>query len=193
MTDTGNRRTIREPARDVPVIDEVDVVVVGGGCTGVFSAVRVARMGVRVAWKRVKANKGAAGVDGVGMEDVEQSEGGAAALLAQLERSLRDKTCKPKAAERVMASLTRFVEGRLKLVVNRLLSLGIPRKEVHMAARSRKAYPSSPLRGYVAARWRMSANSIVQRALTNRWLHEQGVPDMRTPWITLHYGPNAHV
>jgi len=176
-----------------------------------------------------------------------------------------------KAAERVMASLTRFVEGRLKLVVNRaksksaplkqcaflgfqigerrvreitrrnrghraqdvidelrryvvgwlnyfgpsdtysqvvelaewvrrrvrlyywkqwkqprtrrrhLLALGIPREEVHMATRSRKGY------------WRMSANSIVQRALTNRWLHEQGVPDMRKSWIVLHYGPKARV
>ena len=37
----------------------------------------------------------------------------------------------------------------------------------------------------------MSANSIVQRALTNRWLHEQGVPDLRTLWIALHYGPQG--
>jgi len=62
-----------------------------------------------------------------------------------------------------------------------LLTLGIPREEVPMATRSRKGY------------WRMSANSIVQRALTNRWLHEQGVPDMRTLWIVLHYGPQARV
>jgi len=39
-----------------------------------------------------------------------------------------------------------------------LLALGIPREEVHMATRSRKGY------------WRMSSNSILQRALTNRWL-----------------------
>jgi RNA-directed DNA polymerase len=39
----------------------------------------------------------------------------------------------------------------------------------------------------------MSANSIVQRALNNRWLHEQGLPDMRTLWIALHYGPTARV
>jgi len=62
-----------------------------------------------------------------------------------------------------------------------LLALGIPREEVHMATRSRKGY------------WRMSSNSIVQRALTNRWLHEQGVPDMRTSWIVLHYGAKARV
>ena len=62
-----------------------------------------------------------------------------------------------------------------------LLALGIDPAQVHMATRSRKGY------------WRMSANSIVQRALTNRWLHEQGVPDMRTSWIALHYGSNARV
>ena len=63
----------------------------------------------------------------------------------------------------------------------RLLALGIPPEQVHLATRSRKGY------------WRMSANSIVQRALTNRWLHEQGVPDMRTLWVALHYGPKARV
>jgi RNA-directed DNA polymerase len=62
-----------------------------------------------------------------------------------------------------------------------LIALGIKPEEVHMATRSRKGY------------WRMSGNSIVQRALTNRWLHEQGVPDMRTSWIVLHYGPDARV
>ena len=62
-----------------------------------------------------------------------------------------------------------------------LLALGIPREEVHMATRSRKGY------------WRMSANSILQRALTNRRLHEQGVPDMRKSWIVLHYGSNARI
>jgi len=56
-----------------------------------------------------------------------------------------------------------------------LLALGLAPEEVRMATRSRKGY------------WRMSANSIVQRALTNRWLHEQGVPDLRTLWIGLHY------
>jgi hypothetical protein len=50
-----------------------------------------------------------------------------------------------------------------------------------MATRSRKGY------------WRMSGNSIVQRALTNRWLHEQGVPDIRTQWIVLRYGEKARV
>jgi RNA-directed DNA polymerase len=62
-----------------------------------------------------------------------------------------------------------------------LLALGIPREQVHMASRSRKGY------------WRMSGNSIVQRALTNQWLNEQGVPDMRASWIKLHYGPNARI
>ena len=57
-----------------------------------------------------------------------------------------------------------------------LIKLGANPKQVHLATRSRKGY------------WRMSSNSIVQAALTNAWLHEQGVPDMRAKWIAMHYG-----
>ena len=59
------------------------------------------------------------------------------------------------------------------------MALGIPPEEVHLASRSRKGY------------WRMSGNSIVQRALTNRWLNEQGVPELRSFWIAIHYGPGG--
>ncbi len=34
----------------------------------------------------------------------------------------------------------------------------------------------------------MSGNGIVQRALDNAWLREQGVPDLKSQWIKLHYG-----
>lgn len=48
--DAGKSRpSIHEPARDVPVVQDVDVLVVGGSCTGVFAAVRAARLGMRVA------------------------------------------------------------------------------------------------------------------------------------------------
>jgi RNA-directed DNA polymerase len=62
-----------------------------------------------------------------------------------------------------------------------LIALGANPAEVKMATRSRKGY------------WRMSPNRIVQQALSNRWLEEQGVPAMRTLWIRLHYGPQARV
>mgnify|MGYP006284986789 CR=1 FL=1 len=39
---------IHEPARDIPVVEECDLVVVGGSCTGVFAAVRAARLGLKV-------------------------------------------------------------------------------------------------------------------------------------------------
>ncbi len=38
---------IHEPARDIPVVQEFDLVVVGGSCTGVFAAVRAARLGLK--------------------------------------------------------------------------------------------------------------------------------------------------
>ena len=70
---------------------------------------------------------------------------------------------------------------RLRALRGHLVPLRILPEEVKMATRSRKGY------------WRMSANSIVQRALTNRWLYDQGVSDMRQLWIVLEYGANARV
>jgi hypothetical protein len=54
--------------------------------------------------------------------------------------------------------------------------MGIGLNEVHLASRSRRGY------------WWMSGNSIVQRAMDNQWLEEQGVPNLRQQWIELHYG-----
>ena len=40
---------ITEPAKNIPVIDEVDICVLGGSCTGVSAALRAARLGAKVA------------------------------------------------------------------------------------------------------------------------------------------------
>tara|TARA_R110002049_G_scaffold215813_2_gene387271 strand:+ start:581 stop:748 length:168 start_codon:yes stop_codon:yes gene_type:complete len=52
-----------------------------------------------------------------------------------------------------------------------------------MASRSRKGH------------WRMSRNSIVNRAMTDAWLHEQGVPDLNKQWIAIRYpgGPKGQL
>ena len=44
------------------------------------------------AWRKVKANDGAAGVDGVTIEDIEQSEGGVDGFIAGIQRELHEKT-----------------------------------------------------------------------------------------------------
>ena len=67
--------------------------------------------------------------------------------------------------------------GRPRTRRRRLLSLGIGRNEVKLASRSRKGP------------WRMSHNTIVQRAMTDRWLSDQGVPSIREQWIAIRY-PN---
>ena len=41
-------KTIIEPEKHVPVIEEADICVLGGSCTGVFAAVRAARLGAKV-------------------------------------------------------------------------------------------------------------------------------------------------
>ncbi len=50
----GRREDVRmsasfyEPARDIPILGEYDLCVIGGSCTGVFAAIRAARLGLSV-------------------------------------------------------------------------------------------------------------------------------------------------
>ncbi len=49
MTPTSTSERIQEEPRSIPIVQDCDVCVLGGSCTGVFAAVRAAQMGARVA------------------------------------------------------------------------------------------------------------------------------------------------
>jgi len=86
--------TIREPARDVPVVHDCDVCVIGGSCTGVFAAVAAARLGAKVALVELNGFFG----------------GVATASLVNIWHSLKDRSGK----EQIIAGLTSEVIERLE-------------------------------------------------------------------------------
>ncbi|HEX9935667.1 MAG TPA: hypothetical protein VGB15_01040 [Longimicrobium sp.] len=71
---------------------------------------------LEAAWAQVARNDGSAGVDGVTIEEIENSPGGPEALVAELHQSLKAKSYRPHAVRRVYIPKP---DGRLR-------PLGIP-------------------------------------------------------------------
>ena len=59
---------ITEPKKQIPIAYQADLLVVGGGCTGVFAAIRAARLGLNVAL--VEKQNALGGVAGNGLVNI---------------------------------------------------------------------------------------------------------------------------
>ena len=109
-----------------------------------------------------------------------------------------------RAAERVRDSISRFVEGRLLLKVNREKTVvGYARgvKYLHSYIRWRhwllppcrhllecgiKPYAAKLTANYRIKYWRTARSHVVQAALSNEWLRKDGYPCLMDYYVTMH-------
>ena len=83
------------------------------------------------------------------------------------------------AAQRVLRTITRFIEGHLSLIINEAKS-----KAAHLRECAFLGFRLHQGK----LRWTDTAVcTFKQRALTKQWLWDQGVPNMRQQWVDLHY------
>ena len=97
--------SIREPERNLSVIHETDVCVVGGSCTGVFAAVRASRLGLRTAVVERHGSFGGMATQSIlgywhSLRDTEFKR----AIIAGLTREVVDRLRKRNAVEDIEAS-----------------------------------------------------------------------------------------
>lgn len=116
-------RVVSEPARDIPIIDEADICVLGGSPTGVFAAVRAARLGAKVVI--VEKNNHFGGVASITCTwHTLQNTEGTRQIIAGLTEETVDRLDARKAVKRIDHSPSKgfeFRPGDFKIVLDDLV------------------------------------------------------------------------
>ncbi|MHB9134453.1 MAG: FAD-dependent oxidoreductase [Armatimonadota bacterium] len=114
--------TIQEAAREVPVVQACDVCVIGGSCTGVFAAVRAARLGASVALVEHNGYFGGAATAGlVNIWHAMHDTTGTRQIIAGLTQEMIDRLGRWGAVESYMTDGVQFNPAALTLELDALV------------------------------------------------------------------------
>ena len=131
---------IVEPQRQIPVIAQADLCVVGGSCTGVFAAIRAARLGLRVVLIEKHNILGGTAVTGLvniwhSLHDTDNRQQVIAGLTAETIERLERRNAVEKSAD--AATAYRFNPFELALVLDEY----IKENKIHVMLHTSYAAP----------------------------------------------------
>ncbi len=163
------------------------------------------------AWKRVKANKGAAGIDNMPVDDFmafARKHWGKirSALCAGTYQPLpvkRVEIPKPTGGTRPLGILTvidRLIQHAISQVLRRS-SIWAFRKPVSVSVRDIRPTTlvklGTNLRVAISlglsrkGPWRLSRTLATQTGMSNEWLKDQGLESVKELWVNIHYPATA--
>ncbi|MBK7814301.1 MAG: hypothetical protein IPJ52_08285 [Rhodocyclaceae bacterium] len=123
---------------------------------------------LKQAWRRVKANRGAPGIDGLRIEDFPAH---AREHWPAIRQTLREGRYQPQPVRRVCY----WKQWRLtRTKIGHLLALGVGKRTAILTGISSKSY------------WHLARSKATQVGMTNEWLKAQGLVSIRDLWMKAH-------
>jgi len=145
ITDNPSKGVIGEPSRSLPVFAEADICALGGSCTGVFAAIRAARLGAKVVLIEKQSSFGGTATNSMvnvwhSLMDTEFKQQIIAGLTLEVMERLKKRGAVKEAARSKSAGFS-FNSDEMKIELDEMVKEAVPRHIFCMAKGSLMQLP----------------------------------------------------